>query len=248
MVYNIDGLNLDARRVLYGFFDNTLDFSPENKAARKGLLEYIYNNFNKKGLYINEIKQIHGNDITILDKNFMAKGATIHANSNLADADGVFTQETGIVLCVRTADCIPVLFYDTNYNIAGAVHCGWRGTLGDIIINAKNILINNFKSNLNNVVIMLGPSICKNCYEVKEDLLNEFISKNEINRRFFEPKTGDNRLFFDLKGLLKNELYIAGFKKENIYDLNKCNFKDKKFYSFRRDKSDKRQVSFIVNL
>ncbi len=250
MIYDIKDLDLDLDlndgSVVYGFIDNTLDFQLENRTARKELLEYIPACFNKKDVYIYEVKQVHGNNIVVLDKNFKIKDAGNYYDLNLAEADGVFTQKTGIMLCIRTADCIPVLFYDRIKRVAGAVHCGWRGVYTDIIINAKSILINDFHSNLDDVIIITGPSICKNCYEVKDDFLNKFIAKNKLNRRFFERTSEYNKLYFDLKGLLKNELNLYGFKKENIYDLNKCNFEDKNFYSYRRNKTDKRQVSFIA--
>lgn len=248
MIYDIKDLDLNGSRIVYGFMDNALDFKLENGIARKKLRGYIPANFNKKDVYIYEVKQVHGNNIVVLNKNFKIKNAGNYYGLNLAEADGAFTQKTGIMLCIRTADCIPVLFYDNIKKAAGAVHCGWRGVYADIIINAKNILVNDFHSNLDDVVIIIGPSICKNCYEVKEDFLNKFISKNKLNQRFFEKKSDRNKLFFDLKGLLKNELNLSGFKKENIHDLNKCNFEDKNFYSYRRNKTDKRQVSFIINL
>lgn len=245
MIYDIKELDFNDSHAVYGFIDNALDFKLENGVARKELLEYIPACFDKKDIYIYEVKQVHGNNIVVLNKDFNVKDVNYYDSLNLAEVDGVFTQKTGIMLCIRTADCVPVLFYDRIKGIAGAIHCGWRGVYEGIIINAKNIL-NYFHSNLDDVIIMIGPSICKNCYEVKDDFLNKFIAKNKLNQRFFK-RTGEyNKLYFDLKSLLKNELNLSGFKKENIYDLNKCNFEDKNFYSYRRDKTDKRQVSFII--
>ncbi|MDA8052864.1 MAG: peptidoglycan editing factor PgeF [Deltaproteobacteria bacterium] len=246
MIYAIKDLDLNNSRIVYGFIDNALDFKLENKGARKELSGYIPAGFNKKDIYIYEVKQVHGNNIAVLNKDFRIKDGDDYYGLNLAEADGAFTQKTGIMLCIRTADCVPVLFYDRIKKVIGAVHCGWKGTWEGIITNAGNILINYFQSNLDDVIIIIGPSICKNCYEVKEDFVNKFIAKNTLNQKFFKRNTDKNNLFFDLKGFLKNELNINGFNKKNIYDLNKCNFEDKKFYSYRRNKTDKRQVSFII--
>ncbi|MHB1660876.1 MAG: peptidoglycan editing factor PgeF [bacterium] len=250
MIYGIDKLNLQDSGIAYGFMDSSLDFEPVNLNARKKLLKLISAN-HKKGIYYSyEVKQSHGNGIVILDKN---SKITAGDNYNIFDktcADGIFTREAGITLCIRTADCIPILFADTinRDRIIGAVHCGWKGAHSGIIKNVKNILIDKFNSDINNVVAIIGPSICKSCYEVKEDFLNLFLAENTANQKFFEKNINKNKIFFGLKAFVKNELISNGFNDKNIYDLNKCNFEDAGFFSYRRDKTAQRQVSFIVNL
>ncbi len=185
MICNIEEPGfLNESRVIYGFVGNALDFRLENKVARKELLKYIPAYFNKKDIYIYEVKQVHSNQIVALNKDFNMNDINYYDGLNLAEADGVFTQKPGIMLCVRTADCVPVLFYDRIKRVSGAVHCGWRGIYEDIIINAVNTLTNHFHSNLDDVVIMIGPSICKNCYEVEEGFFNRFRAKNALNQRF----------------------------------------------------------------
>ncbi|MHB8231315.1 MAG: peptidoglycan editing factor PgeF [bacterium] len=254
MIYAQDKLNLQARGIAYGFMDGSLDFNPANpllaRVARKKLLKLISANFNKGAYYSYEVKQSHGSDIVVLDKNSKITGRDNHNIFDLNDADGVFTSESGITLCIRTADCIPILFACTHNHarIIGAVHCGWKGAYNGIIKNAINILINKFNSDINNAVAIIGPSICKNCYEVKEDFLNLFLAENTTNQKFFEKNINENKIFFELKAFVKNELILNGFNYKNIYDLNKCNFEDAGFFSYRRDKTAQRQVSFIVNL
>ena len=47
-------------------------------------------------------------------------------------ADGVVTNEPGLVLSTFYADCVPLLFVDPVRHAVGASHSGWRGTVGKI--------------------------------------------------------------------------------------------------------------------
>ena len=253
MIYLCGGLNkLSVKNagIVYGFMDGSLDFNPLNLTARKELLNVIPAGPNKTGYYSYEVEQSHGTNIAVLDEKFKE---TAKYNRNVFDknnADGVFTGENGIALCIRTADCAPVLFAGLNNSgrIIGAVHCGWKGAYGGIIKNAKNILTDKFNADIRNILIVIGPSICGKCYEVEEDFLNLFLAKDNSNRKFFQKTANKNKFFFDLKRFIKNELILDGFSEKNIYDMNICNFEDAGFFSYRRDKDLRRQVSFIALL
>ncbi len=239
MIYRINGLNMENDSVAYGFADDSLNFNPKNLSDRKRLLELMP--LAERDARIYEVSQVHGNDIAILNENS-------DNLSGLAAADGIFTQKSGAILCIRTADCVPLLFASLEDRTIGAVHCGWKGTYGNIIKNVRDTLINEFNSDLDKMAVMIGPSVCKKCYEVKEDFLNLFTAKNPANIDFFTRNTDKDEITFDLKGFIKNELYLNGFDGKNIYDIDKCSLEDNNFYSYRRNKTNKRQVSFIVNL
>ncbi len=254
MIYLLDKdrLNLKDGGIEYGFMDGSVDFSPVNSPARKELLNIISTDLKESVYYLYEVKQSHGVNVNVLGEKFKE---TVRAGYNVFDADdadGVFTGERGVALCVRTADCVPVLFAagikgkGRADSVIGAVHCGWKGAYGGIIKNAKDILTDKFKTDVSAVSAIIGPSICKNCYEVQEDFFNLFLTKKISNKRFFEQNADKCKTFFDLKAFIKNELILCGFGNGNIYDIDKCTFEDAGFFSYRRDKTDKRQVSFIV--
>jgi len=253
MIYLCDGLNkLNAKNtgIVYGFMDGSLDFNPGNLTARKELLNIIAAGRNKTDYYSYEVEQSHGINIAVLDEKFKESAKY---NRNVFDknnADGVFTRERGIALCIRTADCAPVLFAAVNNGdrVIGAVHCGWKGAYGGIIKNAKNVLTHKFNADIRGALAVLGPSICRKCYEVGEDFLNLFLAKDNLNRKFFEKTANKNKFFFDLKGFIKNELILNGFSDENIYDSNICNFENADFFSYRRNRDLSRQVSYIALL
>ena len=246
MIYLCGGLDkkdIENAGIVYGFMDGSLDFNPGNLTARKELLK-------KTVHYSYEVEQSHGINIAVLDEKFKEAAKDNCNVFDINNADGVFTKERGIALCIRTADCAPVLFADINNTerVIGAVHCGWKGAYGGIIKNAKNILTDEFKADIGGILIIIGPSICKKCYEVKEDFLNLFLAKDTLNKKFFDKTVNENRIFFDLKGFIRNELISNGFSDKNIYDLNICNFEDAGFFSYRRDRDFRRQVSYIALL
>ncbi len=252
MIYLCGGLkklNVKNIGIVYGFMDGSLDFNPGNLTARKELLNIIQS-AGKTDYYSYEVEQSHGTRIAVLDEKFKEAAKYNRNVFDKNDADGVFTGESGIALCIRTADCAPVLFAVPNNSggIIGAVHCGWKGAYGGIIKNAKNVLTDKFNADVRGVLIAIGPSICRKCYEVEEDFLNLFLAKDNLNRKFFKKTANKNKFFFDLKGFIKNELILNGFSDKNIYDLNICNFEDAGFFSYRRDRDLRRQVSYIALL
>ena len=249
MIYKLDKneLNLDEFGIKYGFMDDSIDFNPANPAGKSAREEFL-NIVSEDYLY--EIKQSHGVNINVLDEKFKEKAKNSRIFFDNADADGVFTGIKGIVLCISTADCVPVLFAgfkDKTVNAVGAVHCGWKGAYGGIIKNAVSILANGFDINAGSIFAVIGPSICKKCYEVKEDFVNLFLKQNNLNISFFQKNNDNekNKIFFDLKSFIKNELIFNGLNDKNIFDINKCTMENEDFFSYRRNKTDKRQVSFI---
>jgi YfiH family protein len=249
MIYKIDKneLNLDEFGIKYGFMDGSIDFNtagPAVESARKEFLNIVSED------YSYEVKQSHSVNINVLDEKFKEKAKNSRSFFDNVDADGVFTGDKGIVLCIRTADCVPVLFAGFKGKTAtavGAVHCGWKGSYGGIIKNAVSIMISRFNIDACSILAVIGPSICKKCYEVKEDFLNLFLKQNNLNINFFQQKIegGKNKIFFDLKSFIKNELIFNGLNGKNIFDINKCTMENENFFSYRRNKTDKRQVSFI---
>lgn len=102
--------------------------------------------------------------------------------------DGLMTNEPGICLSLFFADCVPVYFYDPVNRAIGVAHSGWKGTVNQI--SAKMLLCMNkaYGTQAKDVFVVIGPSICQDCYEVSEDVAVEFqkvyqIGKNDITRQ-----------------------------------------------------------------
>lgn len=135
------------------------------------------------------------------------------ADNVFPDTDGLISFDKSIAVGIRTADCQPVLIYASDIEAVAAIHAGWRGTLRHIARNAVLKLIDNGAS-AENIIALLGPSVCGDCYEVSEDLVNDF------RREGFTRIHSKNHL--DLKQLNAEDLEAAGVKRENISIMPDC--------------------------
>jgi hypothetical protein len=88
--------------------------------------------------------------------------------------DGLLTNEAGILLSVRTADCLPVLLVDPKHRAVAAVHAGWRGGLLRLVEKAVGEMCRVYGSEPQSLLAVLGPSIRACCYEVGEEVREAF--------------------------------------------------------------------------
>jgi YfiH family protein len=260
--------------LVLGFGDKSIDFQTKNTKARFDLIKQIrLNEHIEDENYFNiaELNQVHGNAVISVEEHDAKK-----FSKKIIDADGIFTSLKHYLLCIKTADCIPLLFYDKISGTIGTVHCGWRGLYNDILINSADMLKHRYNANIEKVAVVIGPGICKHCYTVKEDLREKFINKDINYKNYFAAKYADaendncaygNELnsgnsansaindaigsmeyLFDLKGLIKYVLFASGFRKENIRDMNLCTYENEDYFSYRKNKTASRFVSFIGKL
>ncbi len=161
--------------------------------------------------------------------------------------DGMVTNSRGISIGILTADCAPILFFDSKKNIVGAVHSGWKGAYKKI----GKKMVNFFKkkgSKLNDICAVIGPCISQNNYEIKNDFKKKFLRQSTQNKKYF--KIMKNKIYFDLKGYIFKQLKNAGIN--NIEIIKKDTFNPKNnFFSARRSLRKKnndygRNISIIM--
>lgn len=100
-------------------------------------------------------------------------------------ADGIITDEPGLLLAIQTADCIPVLVADRKRRAVGAFHAGWRGTVKRIVETGVGRMRFEFGSRPEDMVAAIGPGIGQCCYAVGEEVLSEFESQFSYGRELF---------------------------------------------------------------
>ena len=89
------------------------------------------------------------------------------------EADGQVTTRKGVALGMFAADCLPVLFADPTTGIIGAAHCGRRGLQRGVIGETVDLMVNK-GANRDEIVATLGPRICGECYEVGDEIAEDF--------------------------------------------------------------------------
>ena len=150
------------------------------------------------------------------------------------EGDALFTFERDILLCIFTADCIPV--YVLGDKFAGIIHAGWRGFVNGIFENFfKKIKDKGVKPE--KLTAIVGVSICGNCYEVGKEVGEKFPEK-------FLRKHND-KFLLDLKSYAYEKLVLNGIDKKNIEISQYCTKHHSYFHSYRRNKTGFRNVNFI---
>ena len=207
-----------------------LAFFGKKPADLKGL-ENHYSNLN-----FLRLKQVHGCEL-IERKSSQESG--------LPEADAHWTAQPQIGLCINTADCIPVLIYNSNDHSIAAVHAGWRGVAQKIVSSAiRSEFVRG--SRPQDLIVLIGPHIQKKSFEIESPVLKDLISSSSEAGAELYSVNKDGKFFFDLNSLLKLHLEELDIPSENIFNLFLDTKSDLRFHSFRRDKEKSgRQLSFI---
>ena len=166
--------------------------------------------------------------------------------------DAVVTAVPGLLLCVWTADCIPLFLYDTEKHAAAIAHCGWRGICGGIAENTLKVMWQRFGSSPENILAAFGPGICADCYEVGSDLIEAFssrFSRKELGE-LFRPKE-NGKCLLDLRKAVAFILLREGLRPDRIHDTGICSYESENFASYRRNgpsEASRQTLSGIVLL
>ena len=116
--------------------------------------------------------QTHTSNVVCVHEKDAPKGTLF--DSHYENVDGLVTNVPGITLLTSFADCIPVFLYDPVQNAIGSCHSGWKGTLGQIGKRTVELMTKEYKSRPEDIIAGIGPGICRDCYEVSDDLYEMF--------------------------------------------------------------------------
>jgi len=158
------------------------------------------------------------------------------------EADASVAAAPGLLLGIKTADCLPVLLVDPERRLVAAAHAGWRGTAQGVARRAVEALAAR-GSRPENLVAALGPGIGSCCYEVGEDVREAF---GPDGPAFFRPGPS-GRPHLDVRAANVRQLVEAGLRAEAIHHLAECTRCRADLYpSYRRDGAAAgRMISFV---
>ena len=141
---------------------------------------------------------------------------------NKFDIDGLITNEAGVTLVTFHADCVPIFIIDKVKRVIALLHSGRKGTVNGIATNAINIMKSEYGCNAEDIVCGIGPSINKCCYEVSEDVFNQFTDIPNINVEDIYCVGENGKYYLDLNNTNKLILKSEGIKEENIFISDLC--------------------------
>ncbi|MCR5271430.1 MAG: peptidoglycan editing factor PgeF [Lachnospiraceae bacterium] len=183
-------------------------------------------------------KQTHTTNVRVITKEDAGNG-TVRENT-FTDVDGMVTNEKNITLSTHFADCVPLFFVDPVHKAIGLSHSGWRGTVNRMGRCTIEKMISEYGTDPKDLVCAIGPSICKDCYEVGEELYHSF--KESFGGRtdeLFEKKE-NSKYMLDLWRANEIVLIDAGVKEENIATTNICTCCNSKLLFSHRASKGKR--------
>lgn len=176
------------------------------------------------------LRQVHGNEVFDVD--------ACAAHEHEPQADAAVARESGAVLAILTADCLPILLCADDGAAIGAAHAGWRGLAGGVI----EATLARLGVPAARVSAWLGPAIGAQSYEVGDEVRSAFIDHAAAAGAAFVP-TRPGHWLCDLYFLARQRLHAAGVERVSAGGLD--TFTDARFYSHRRERETGRFASLI---
>lgn len=166
--------------------------------------------------------QTHTTNVRVVGAKDGGKG--ICCPRDYTDVDGLITNVPGIVLAAFYADCVPLFFVDTRHRAVGLSHSGWRGTAGRIGQRTLEAMQTEYGTRPEDVAAAIGPSICRDCYEVSEDVAKAFREAFPKPGQSGEILTGkgNGKYWLDLWRANQIVLLEAGIPQKQIQVTDIC--------------------------
>lgn len=174
---------------------------------------------------------VHGKRIHLVEKADYGEGTV--RKTKLLGYDGLMTDEPGVTLVATFADCVPLYFADPVHKAIALSHSGWRGTAEKIGAETLKAMQAAYGTRAEDVIVGIGPCICKNCYEVGQEVADAF-SKEALTKK------GNGKYELDLQKANQLLLIEAGVLKEHIALADLCTCCNSSFLFSHRATGGKR--------
>ncbi len=226
-------------------------------ASESSGLALLLDAIGASGLRLASLRQVHSADVyvvsaddTALKYRLAGSRVSVRQNGESLAGDALLTAQAGIVLSVRTADCMPILLADTKARCIGAVHAGWRGTLARVVERAAAEMCREFAADPRDLLAAVGPCIHACCYEVGQDVREAFSHRLPDAERYFipaPPRPGQTpRYYLDLVAAAVDQLRAAGLRQENVHLADLCTAcRTDLFFSHRKEGPTGRMTTLI---
>ena len=159
--------------------------------------------------------QVHDDRIAVIT-------SPLTTRDDLEGYDAFITSLPGCAIGARTADCVPILLYDSKRRVVAAVHSGWKGTVKRISQKTIRKLISDFDTNPSDLRAVIGPSISVDAFEVGEEVVSAFLNANFPND--IVVREGYIKPHIDLWKANRWLLEEMGVRPENIHVEGICSY------------------------
>jgi polyphenol oxidase len=188
------------------------------------------------------LNQVHGDDVFVIKP----YGDYLPTDKAL-NYDAIVTTRQNLAICIKTADCVPIMIVDRVQKIIAAVHAGWKSTAAGIGAKVIRLLFERYNSNPQNLLVAVGPSIGPCCFEVDEETADSF-RHQEDDEAFLYPAEKQKKWIVDLTEANRRQMINCGIPEDNIDLSNLCtSCRQDLFFSHRGSGGiTGRQLNFIM--
>jgi len=186
---------------------------------------------------ITTAQQVHGAQVARVKPG--DRGAIFSAT------DGLITDVAGVVLMLRFADCVPLLFFDPHRPAVGLAHAGWQGTLAGIASQMVRAMQAAFSSQPEELIAGIGPAIGSCCYRIGQELVDrvqvQFPQWPDLIR------WQDGVPYFDLRSANRRQLEAAGVRSIAVAECcTACHVEE--FFSHRAERGRTGRFATVIGL
>tara|TARA_X000001036_G_scaffold438550_1_gene486684 strand:+ start:1269 stop:2030 length:762 start_codon:yes stop_codon:yes gene_type:complete len=236
----------NLREVKHGFFGrvggsskgiySSLNVSFNSADKRQNIIknrEIISKNLGTNSEKVFFLNQQHTNEVIFFD-------SKVNVNDiNKIEADAFITDRKDTGIGILTADCAPILAYESESGFIAGIHAGWKGALAGICENTI-LKLKETGMDIKKLAVAIGPCISQENYEVKEDMVGKFLKQDPSFENSFN-RVG-KKIFFDLAGFIKIRFEEMGIYNIEVIDM--CTYSDSQLFFSNRRKHKMREKDF----
>ena len=183
------------------------------------------------------MQQIHSDTIVTIDKS--------HNFDTPPLCDALITNRLNLPIMIMSADCTPILLYDYHNHAIGVVHAGRAGALNAILPKTIERMKIEYKTNIDTLYIILGPSIHGCCYEINESIAQIVKEKSYANAL----RKQNEKIFLDVNTILLQQLDLLGVVHTNIEVIDHCTAcKSDTYFSYRAHNQHTGRIAGVMML
>lgn len=180
-------------------------------------------------------EQVHGTKVARVTRDQAGAGSE-NLDSTIKGVDGLFTTESGLLLALCFADCVPIFYWTSEPDAVAIMHAGWRGTVGGGAAQMAKMMSQQLGFLPESLNVVIGPSIGGEDYEVDQKVIDE-VSK--LDQALWEKSIidhGNGHYLLNLRLLNREILIASGVPERQIHMTGYSTYaRPDLFFSFRHD-------------
>ena len=171
---------------------------------------------------------------------------TAQRGTIIREVDALITNEPGLPLLLRYADCVPILLFDPRHHAIGIAHAGWRGTVGKIATKTVRAMSDTFGTQPYDLITCIAPSIGPCCYAIRDDVIDQVQKAFAYSDELLTTQP-DGHVHFDLWKANAQQLATIGVEQIEIAGICTADHTND-FYSWRAENGKTGRFGAIMAL